>query len=96
MALIGWLVLAAMYFLFIPIFHSIWLFVWPLIGVGWLWAALWSWVYFPVFVDLWRAETGRGFAYVPVVRGRGPVLQTAEGDLGSPTRHLGDGWWWID
>ncbi|MFB9527582.1 hypothetical protein [Nonomuraea roseola] len=180
MALIGWLVLAATYFLYIPIFHSIWLFVWPLIGVGWLWAALWSWVavmsylsirrygralaglviavafgaalwttdwpvfhvrsvlwleheafaelaadyekgkpltvpawmrylavdgdiqaqkdglYFPVFVDLWRAETGRGFAYVPVARGREPVLQTAEGDLGSPTRHLGGGWWWVD
>lgn len=42
MALIGWIVLGAIYYLFIPIFHTIWLFTWLAIAVGWLWAGLWS------------------------------------------------------
>ncbi|MEV0597539.1 hypothetical protein [Nonomuraea cavernae] len=42
MACSGWLLLAAAYYFYIPIFHTIWLFTWLLIGIGWLWAGLWT------------------------------------------------------
>jgi hypothetical protein len=42
MAFLGWLFLAAAYYLYIPIFHTIWLFVWLLIGLGWVSAGVWS------------------------------------------------------
>jgi hypothetical protein len=43
----------------------------------------------------WRAEVGVGFAYYPTRPGPDASLMTAAGDLGSPTRELGDGWWWV-
>ncbi|MFD1547660.1 hypothetical protein [Nonomuraea guangzhouensis] len=179
MAFAGWLFLAATYYLFIPIFHEIWLYIWLLIGFGWLWAGLWTFtaviayisitsygrafaglvlavvigtflwrtdwpiasvksmiwlrqgafadvaaayergqpvavpawmrslavdgevqaqengLYFQVFVD-WRAESGVGFAYIPGTADSRRLLQTAAGDLGAPTRDLGNGWWWIE
>ncbi len=52
-------------------------------------------LYLPVFED-WRAESGRGIAYVPGSGGRGATVRTASGDLGSATRELGDGWWWVE
>jgi hypothetical protein len=42
MAFLGWLFLAAAYYFYIPIFHTIWLFAWLLIGLGWLSAGVWS------------------------------------------------------
>jgi len=44
----------------------------------------------------WRAEVGVGFAYYPTRPGPDALLLTAEGDVGRPTRELGDGWWWVD
>lgn len=52
-------------------------------------------LYLPVFED-WRAESGRGIAHIPGSDGRGTTIQTASGDLGSATRDLGDGWWWVE
>lgn len=42
MAFFGWLLLAAAYYFYIPIFHTIWLFIWLLIGFGWVSAGVWS------------------------------------------------------
>jgi hypothetical protein len=44
----------------------------------------------------WRAEVGVGFAYYPARPGRDSLIMTAAGDLGTPARELGDGWWWVD
>jgi hypothetical protein len=44
----------------------------------------------------WRAESGSGFAYFPSPPAAGSAIVTAEGDLGSPSRELGDGWWWVE
>ncbi len=43
----------------------------------------------------WRAETGVGFAHIKG-DASAVVVVTASGDLGQPTRALGDGWWWIE
>ncbi|MEU0564648.1 hypothetical protein ABZ297_04495 [Nonomuraea sp. NPDC005983] len=48
MALLGWLFLTVTYYLFIPIFHTIWLFTWLVIGFGWLWAGLWTFAAVPL------------------------------------------------
>lgn len=44
----------------------------------------------------WRAEVGVGFAYYPTPPGPDALLMTAAGDIGSPARELGEGWWWVD
>jgi len=41
----------------------------------------------------WRAESGDGIAYFRTPPAPGTDVVTAEGDLGQPTRDLGDGWW---
>ncbi|RSN01951.1 hypothetical protein DMB42_37970 [Nonomuraea sp. WAC 01424] len=51
-------------------------------------------LYLPVFED-WRAETGSGIAHLPAPPTSRTLVQTASGDLGSPVRDLGDGWWWV-
>lgn len=60
MAFAGWLFLAATYYLFIPIFHAIGLFIWLLIGFGWLWAALWSFTAVIAYISI--ASYVRAFA----------------------------------
>ncbi|MFB9209021.1 hypothetical protein ACFFV7_48100 [Nonomuraea spiralis] len=52
-------------------------------------------LYLPVFED-WRAETGSGIAHLPAPPTSRTLVQTASGDLGSPVRDLGDGWWWVE
>ncbi|MGI5493123.1 hypothetical protein [Microtetraspora malaysiensis] len=53
-------------------------------------------LYLPVFEDPWRAETGAGIAYLPGTPDSQTIVQTAAGDVGSPVRDLGNGWWWVD
>jgi hypothetical protein len=42
MAFFGWLSLAAAYYFYIPIFHTIWLYARLLIGFGWVSADVWT------------------------------------------------------
>jgi hypothetical protein len=52
-------------------------------------------LYLPAWRD-WRDEDGSGFAYFAVRPRIGTPVATAEGDVGTPERELGDGWWWVD
>ena len=52
-------------------------------------------LYLPAWVD-WRGETGVGFAWFRDGGARGSQVLTAEGDIGSAVRELGDGWWWVE
>ena len=49
-------------------------------------------LYIPTWVD-WRDENGRGLAYFATPPEPGVLVGTAGGDMGKPTRLLGDGWW---
>ncbi|MEU8151943.1 hypothetical protein [Nonomuraea sp. NPDC048901] len=53
-------------------------------------------LYLPVFEDSWRAESGSGIAYLPAPPTSKTIIQTAAGDIGSPVRDLGNGWWWVE
>ncbi|MFI6458274.1 hypothetical protein ACIBF6_42845 [Streptosporangium amethystogenes] len=53
-------------------------------------------LYLPVFEDSWRAETGSGIAHLPDLPTSETTVQTAAGDIGSPVRDLGNGWWWVE
>ncbi|WP_371781785.1 hypothetical protein [Streptosporangium subroseum] len=53
-------------------------------------------LYLPVFEDSWRAETGSGIAHLPDLPDSRTLVQTAAGDMGSPVRDLGNGWWWVE
>ncbi|WP_446218643.1 hypothetical protein [Micromonospora sp. IBHARD004] len=44
----------------------------------------------------WRGESGVGFAFYPTPPRPDTLLATAMGDMGSPVRELGDGWWWVE
>lgn len=52
-------------------------------------------LYLPAWQD-WRAESGMGFAYYPATPGQYASITTADGDDGTPSRALGDGWWWVE
>ncbi|MFC4012988.1 hypothetical protein ACFOY2_37575 [Nonomuraea purpurea] len=52
-------------------------------------------LYLPIYVD-WRAKNGSGIAYFRRPPSDDYLIQTAAGDLGRPTRDLGDGWWWVE
>jgi hypothetical protein len=52
-------------------------------------------LYLPAWQD-WRAESGTGFAYYPTGPGPDASIVTAAGDIGKPSRELGDGWWWVE
>jgi hypothetical protein len=41
----------------------------------------------------WRAESGTGLAYYPTRPRPDASIVTAEGDIGTPVRELGAGWW---
>jgi hypothetical protein len=43
----------------------------------------------------WRAENGGGIAYFSTPPTVDTTIATAAGDVGSPTRPLGDGWWLV-
>ncbi|MEU7986691.1 hypothetical protein AB0B56_17665 [Streptosporangium canum] len=53
-------------------------------------------LYLPVFEDAWRAETGVGIAHLSGPPDSQTIIQTAAGDIGSPVRDLGGGWWWVE
>lgn len=51
-------------------------------------------LYLPAWQD-WRAESGGGFAYFTTCPDPDTLIITATGDVGTPQRALGDGWWWV-
>ncbi|NUW37601.1 hypothetical protein HTZ77_40295 [Nonomuraea sp. SMC257] len=53
-------------------------------------------LYLPVFEDSWRSESGSGIAHLPAPPTSRTIVQTAAGDLGTPVRELGNGWWWVE
>jgi hypothetical protein len=51
-----------------------------------------------VFVQMWqnwRHESGTGLAYFADPPTDQTIVNTAEGDSGTPQREVGGGWWWI-
>jgi hypothetical protein len=51
-----------------------------------------------VFVQMWqnwRHESGTGLAYFAAPPTDQTIVNTAEGDSGTPQREVGGGWWWI-
>ena len=51
-------------------------------------------LYLPVWED-WRGEAGAGLAYLGGHPPAEVVIATALGGMGVPSRHVGDGWWWV-
>jgi hypothetical protein len=43
----------------------------------------------------WRHESGTGLAYFAAPPTDQTIVNTAEGDSGTPQREVGGGWWWI-
>ncbi|NRQ37699.1 hypothetical protein HII36_38600 [Nonomuraea sp. NN258] len=79
MAVIGWIVLGAGYFLFIPIFHAIGLFAVLVIGAGWTWAVLWSIA--AVVSYLAVRSYGRAAAGLAIAVAAGALLWTTDWTL---------------
>ncbi|HEX5542710.1 MAG TPA: hypothetical protein VFX60_14310 [Micromonospora sp.] len=51
-------------------------------------------LYLPMWQD-WRGESGGGFVYLGSASPTDTAIRTAPGGIGLPSRHIGDGWWWV-
>jgi hypothetical protein len=92
MAFLGWLFLAAAYYFYIPIFHTIWLFAWLLIGLGWLSAGVWTFTAVVSYLSI-RAYV-RACVTLAIAVTVGAMLWGT--DLDAPAHDLGHGWCWVE